>query len=459
MTAPLLIGCGAGFSGDRVDAAIPLVREMRARGGPAVLFFETLGERTLALAQLRRRRNPEAGYEPLLEEILRPILLDCLDGGIRIVGNFGQANPPAAARLIARLAVELGRPDARIAVVEGDDVTALHGEGVFTALDLDEAMDDKAPICANAYLGAAPIAQALAEGADVVVTGRTADPALALGPALQHFGWALDDWDRLAAGTLCGHLLECGAQVTGGYFADPGFKDVPDLAHVGFPLAELAPDGTMTITKPRGTGGLVSRATVTEQLLYEVHDPTAYLTPDVVLDMSGVTIAETGPDRVAVAGARGRPRPERLKVTVSVDGNWLGEGGISYAGPNAAARARLALDVLRARAPEGVRLRGDLIGVESVFGAEDGPPANALAEAGDVRARIAVEAPDRATAERTVREVTTLLCCGPAGGGGARLSVWPRVHTWSATAPRARVDAGVAVRLRSARDWRETADG
>ncbi len=454
MTGRLLIGCGAGFSGDRVDAAIPVVREMRARGGPAVLFFETLGERTLALAQLRKAQDPEAGYEPYLEEILRPILADCLDGGIRIVGNFGQANPRAAARLIARLAGELGRPHARIGVVEGDDVTALHGEGALTPLELDEVVDDAPPICANAYLGAAPVERALGEGADVVVTGRLADPALALGPALWHFGWALDDWDRLAAGTLCGHFLECGAQVTGGYFADPGLKDVPDLAEVGFPIAELAADGTMTITKPRGTGGVVSRATVIEQLLYEVHDPASYLTPDVVLDMRGVTVAASGPDRVAVAGARGRPRPERLKVTVSVDGAWLGEGEISYAGPNAAARARLALDVLRRRVPPGLRVRGDLIGVESVFGAEDAPRSDALPEEGDVRARLAVEAPDRDTAERAVREVTALLCCGPAGGGGARTAVRPRVHTWSATAPRARVEAGVSVAVRRAHDWR-----
>ena len=211
----------------------------------------------------------------------------------------------------------------------------------------------------------------LSRGADVVVTGRVADPSLALGPLIHAFGWAADDWDRLAAGTLVGHLLECGAQVTGGYFADPGVKDVPGMDAIGYPIAEVEADGSFVITKPAGTGGLVDRRTVTEQVLYEIHDPAAYLTPDVVLDLTEVELREVGPDRVRLRGARGRPAPETLKATVCFDGGLLGEAEISYAGPNAAARARLAIDTVKARVARrapGLAVRADAVGVVSILG-------------------------------------------------------------------------------------------
>ena len=226
-------------------------------------------------------------------------------------------------------------------------------------------------ISANLYLGAQPIAQALDQGADIVVTGRVADSALALGPLLHAFRWSADDWDRLAAGTLAGHLLECGAQVTGGYFADPGYKDVPGLAEVGYPIAEVDEAGEIVITKPAGTGGVVNRLTVIEQLLYEIHDPSAYLAPDVVLDLTNVEVAEIGKDRVRVSGAQGRPAPETLKATVCVDGGFLGEAEISYAGPNAAARAQLAAEVVRTRVRKRVphlNVRIDAIGVQQRLG-------------------------------------------------------------------------------------------
>lgn len=452
MVDPLLIGCGAGFSDDRTDVALPVVRAMRRRGLPAVLFYETLGERTLALAHLRERENAETGYAPLLDDMVRPVLRTCLEAGIAVIGNFGAANPRAAARRIAAMAVAEGFADAAVGVVEGDDVTHLLHDGALEPMGLDSVLPDSAPICANAYLGAGPIVAALARGARIVVTGRVADPSLVVAPALHHFGWRADQLDRLADATLAGHLLECGSQVTGGYFADPGVKDVPDPHAIGFPIGELAADGGLVIGKPEGTGGLVTPATVKEQLLYEIHDPAAYLTPDVTLDVTGVEVEAIGPDRVAVRGAAGAARPARLKVTVSVDGGWLGEGEISYAGPNAVARGRLALDILRRRLPADLRVRSDLIGVASVF-ASDAERFEAAPEAGDVRARIAVEASSRDVAERAMREVTALLCCGPAGGGGARTAVRRRVHTWSATAAREAVDAGVAVTVRSAGDW------
>lgn len=280
------MGCAAGFSGDRTDAAAPVVRALAASGQSACLIFETLAERTLALAQLARREQPDAGYEPLLEDLLEPVLADCLAHGIRIVSNFGAANPEGAARCIQRLAQRLGLRVPRIAVVHGDDVSGPAYRGALRAA-LGAEFPEDSLVSANAYIGARAIAEALQAGAEIVVAGRVSDPSLTLGPAMAHFGWAWDDWDRLARATMAGHLLECGAQVTGGYFADPGFKDVQGLARLGYPIAIIEPSGDCTITKPEGTGGLVSERTVKEQLLYEVHDPAAYLTPDVVADLSG----------------------------------------------------------------------------------------------------------------------------------------------------------------------------
>ena len=361
------IGCGAGFSGDRIDGPTAVVAALA--GTQAALMFETLAERTLALRHLDRRHDPGTGYEPLLADLVLPVLPDCLAAGIPIVGNFGAANPSAAAARLCQHA------PARVATVHGDDVTGIDIAGL-DVVEQDGALERPGPlIAANVYLGAKPIADALRAGAQVVVTGRVADPALALGPLVAHFGWAWDDWDRLAAGTLAGHLLECGTQVTGGYFADPGLKDVPRPEAIGFPIAEVEPDGTFTITKPPGTGGCVTIATVTEQLLYEIHDPAAYVTPDVVLDITRVTLTQTGPDRVHVAGARGHPRPPTLKLTASFEGDWIGEAEISYAGPNATARARLAAATIAARLDLrrlSVRRRIDLIGTMAVFDDDTG---------------------------------------------------------------------------------------
>ena len=437
----LRIGCGAGFAGDRWDAAVPVVEALAAAGGPAVLMFETLAERTLALAQLRRRQQPDAGWEPTLDRFVRPVLARCVAAGIPIVGNFGAANPVGAAAVVQGLARELGLGPLRVAVVEGDDLLATLTPDQWAEV-LPAGLRGRELVSANAYLGAQEIAAALRAGAQVVVTGRVADPALALGPLIAHFGWAEDDWDRLAAGTMVGHLLECGAQVTGGYFADPGVKDVPDLARVGFPIAEVAADGRCVITKPAGTGGCVTRRTVIEQLLYEIHDPAAYLTPDVVADLTLAEVHEEAADRVALSGVRGHARPPTLKATLCHEGGWLAEGEISYDGAGAAARARLGGDVVAER----VRLLGlpvqalrrDLIGVASVFADDAGRwVAPAAQEAEDVRLRVAGATPDRASAEALAREVMALYTCGPAGGGGVRTSVTPRLASDSCYVPRA----------------------
>jgi hypothetical protein len=439
---PLAIGCAAGFSGDRPDAAGPVVETLVARRQPAVLMFETLAERTLALAQLARRPNPDGGYEPLLDDMLRPVLGRCLEHGIRIVSNFGAANPPGAARRILAIARELGIRPPRIAVVHGDDLSGTAHRALLRG-ELGERIDAIDIVSANAYLGAEPIAAALSAGAEIVVCGRVADPSLALGPLVAHYGWSLDDWDRLGRGTMAGHLLECGAQVTGGYFADPGVKDVPDLANVGFPIAEIEASGRCVVGKAERTGGVVNERTVKEQLLYEVHDPEAYVTPDVVADISEAQVREVGSDRVALEGVRGHRRPERLKVTVCHDGGWIAEGEISYAGPGAVARARLAGDVLRRRL-EGLAIRVDLIGSVSVFADDAGrllaeTPARQVR---DVRLRIAARSADRGEAERLTREVTALYCCGPAGGGGVRTALRPRLETLSCYVPRDAVPAG-----------------
>jgi hypothetical protein len=442
---PLHVGCAAGFSGDRTDAAGPVVDTLVRRGAPAVLIFETLAERTLALAQMARQADPNAGYEPLLDELVAPVLRRCLEHGVRIVSNFGAANPRGAALRIRELARELGCRPPRIAVIGGDDFSQPERRELLLSR-LGAAGRELQIASANAYLGAEAIADALREGAEIVVTGRVADPSLTVGPALAHFGWALDDWDRLARATMAGHLLECGAQVCGGYYADPGYKDVPALARVGYPIAEIDADGGCTLTKADGTGGCLDEHTVKEQLLYEVHDPRAYLTPDVTADIGDADVRSLGPDRVRLDGVRGRERPATLKVNVFHHHGWLAEGEISYAGRGAEARARLAAEVLRERLNDCGPLRVDLIGVTSVF-ADDGGhllAAQAAGDARDVRLRVAMNHAERAMAERLPREVTALYTCGPAGGGGVRTNVRARLGTVSCSIPRelapARID-------------------
>lgn len=459
------VGNCAGFSGDRVDAPGPVVDTLIALGGPCAVFFETLGERTVALAQLEKRRDPQRGYEPMLERLLEPILVRCARHGIPIIGNFGAANPPGAARVIARLAERLGLPELRIGVVHGDDVRErldLASHAIYEA-DAGLDMGGGEVVSANAYLSARPIVDALKAGAQVVVTGRTGDPSLALAPLIHHFGWDYEDWDRLAVGSTAGHLLECGAQVTGGYYYDPGYKDVPDPANIGFPIAEVYADGRLIITKAANTGGLVNAQVVKEQLLYEIHDPAHYITPDVTLDFSAVTVTEIGPDRVEVAGMRGAPAPSTVKATVCFDGGWLGEGEISYAGPNCLARARIAADVLLERLrirKLDVQARADLIGVASVHDGDGGAlwRARAQAQPEDVRVRLAVSARTQDDADQAAREALALYCCGPAGGGGVRWKTTPRIRTQSylmrpedlapgcTVASAARINAGEALR-------------
>ena len=443
--AVLRVGCAAGFSGDRTDAARPVVDALIASGGASFLIFETLAERTLALAQSARLANSEGGYEPLLDELLGPVLADCLAHGIRIVSNFGAANPHGAARRIAQLADELGLAAPRIAVVSGDDVSGADHRSALVngSQGALGGPGGRELVSANAYLGAQAICDALLAGAQIVVCGRVADPSLTVGPAMAHFGWAPDDWDRLARATMAGHLLECGAQVTGGYYADPGIKDVAGLARLGYPIAEIDANGECVITKPAGSGGRIDEHIVKEQLLYEVHDPAAYVTPDVVADLSHAHVEQVGTDRVRLRGVVGHPRTATLKVNVCWAAGWLAEAEISYAGARAEGRARLAAQIIRERL-EGIGLlRIDLIGVSSVFADDAGHWLNAVPDSGaaDVRLRIALKHPDRVQAERLGREMVALYTCGPAGGGGVRTSIRATLGTLSLLMPRSLIEA------------------
>jgi hypothetical protein len=416
----LRIGSGAGYSGDRIEPAV----ELAEQGDLDYLVFECLAERTIALAQQARISDPQGGYDPLLSERMRRVLpfVGRPDGRrrLRVITNMGAANPVSAAIETRRIARELGL-NLKVVAVVGDDVLAsLQPEQLLDNGQTLGSLGERL-ISANAYLGVDGILEALRAEADVVITGRVADPSLFLAPQMFEFGWAADDWQRLGRGTLVGHLLECAGQVSGGYFADPGFKDVDDLARLGFPLAEVNADGAALITKVAGSGGRVSRATCTEQLIYEVHDPAAYLTPDVTADFSQVAFVEAGVDRVRAQGAGGRARPEQLKVSVGYLDGWIGEGQMSYGGPGAVARAQLARDiVLKRLALMGVEMQ-DVLGV--LFGMDSVHGPRSHVEPWEVRLRVAARCEARSEAVRVGNEVETLYTNGPSGGGGASKSV------------------------------------
>ena len=429
------IGAGAGYSGDRIEPAV----ELAEKGDLDYLIFECLAERTIAIGQQARRADPQKGYDPLLADRMHAVLKLCADKGIKIITNMGAANPLAGAARIREIALQLGLSHLKIASICGDDVLEILQQGDYRVEDNGlpvKSLGDKL-ISANAYLGAQPIVDALKAGADVVITGRIADPALALGPLIHEFGWAMDDWQRLGQGTVVGHLLECAGQITGGYFADPGVKDVKDLARLGFPIGEVSEDGSVVITKVAGSGGQVTAATCKEQLLYEIHNPAAYFTPDVIADFSQVTITEVGPDRVAISGGNGRARPATLKTTLGYIDSYVGEGQISYAGPGAQARGQLALDIVRERlALTGVQtdeVRYDLIGVNAIHGAQLSAAAH---EPYEVRARVAGRTASLREAVRIGNEVETLYTCGPAGGGGATKSAREVIAVLSMLLPR-----------------------
>jgi len=420
--------------------------ELAERGGLDYLVFECLAERTIALAQQAKRRDPESGFDPFLEARMRAVLPLAARHRFRIISNMGAANALGAARRTAAIAADLG-VHLKVAAVCGDDVLdeVLAGDYRFeeTQMPVRELADRI--ISANAYLGVEAICAALRTGADVVLTGRAADPALFMAPLVHEFDWALDDWQRLGQGTVVGHLLECAGQITGGYFADPGYKEVPDLARLGFPIGVVDADGGLVVTKVPGSGGRVTAATCKEQLLYEIHDPRRYYQPDVVADFSEVRIEEAGADRVRVTGGRGAPRTGTLKVSVGYADGYVGEGQISYGGPGAVERARLAIDIVRERLElTGVRMseaRFDLIGLDSLHGSR---PSRQAADPYEVRVRVTGRTDSLAEAARIGNEVETLYTNGPAGGGGVSRHARDIVAVQSVLVPRDLVRTSVS---------------
>jgi len=411
------IGAGSGMSDDRIPPAVELIE----RGSLDYVCCECLAERTIAREALDRARNPGRGYTPTLLERMAALLPPSLARNVRIVSNMGAANPRGAARAVLDAAPAWGCRDVSCAVVLGDDVTELVRD--YPGLPI---LEDGAPLesilprmaSANAYLAADVVARALDTGAPVVITGRVADPSLFLGPMLHAFGWAEDDWDRLAAGTLAGHMLECTGQLTGGCFADPGMKDVEDLAGLGYPFVDVSEDGAITLGKTPDSGGRLDIATCTEQVLYEIHDPTSYITPDCVLDITDVEFHQEAHDRVRATGARARPRTPTYKVVVGYFDGYIGSGEIGYAGINALARAKLATEVikerLRRRGLAYSEMRCDLIGVNSLHG-EDG---RAKPEPYEVRVRIAARSDNKKAAEAVGAEVRAMHMQGPGAAGG-----------------------------------------
>ena len=439
------IANGQGFWGDWLEAPVRLVT-----GGPLdYLTLDYLAEVTMSILQKQRKADPKLGYARDFPPLVARIAGAVRERHIRIIANAGGVNPIDCAREVARVA-----PGLRIAVVLGDDlmdrIDSLMASG-YTLKNLDTG----APILgirdriqsANAYLGAFPIAEALATGADVVITGRCADAALALGPMIAEFGWKPDDWNLLAAGIAAGHVIECGAQATGGN-CQLDWQTTPDFAHIGFPLIESHADGRMTITKHEGTGGRVTEATVKEQLVYEIGDPSAYITPDVIADFTTIRLASEGENRVAITGVEGLPRPEMLKASVSYHYGWKCIGSLVYSAPDARAKAETADRMVRVRLADlGLsfeKLHTEWFGINACH-AHLAPQ---LDEPAEVQLRIGARDRDRAKLERFSREMIPLVLNGPptaTGYGEGRPPVREVIAYWPTLIPRSAVGAGIEV--------------
>ena len=446
MSRTIRIGSGAAWWGDRVEPAA-LNAE---KGALDYLCFETMAEATVSAAQVRARRDPSfPGYDTYLDDRMRAVLPACIRHGTKIVSNQGWINPDAAARRIVELLRGMGHHGVKVASVNGSLITD-------RVLELtDRILENGAPtstlgatlVSAEAYLGAEPIVAALKAGAQIVVTGRVADPSVFMAPMMHEFGWDPLDHVRVGQGSGIGHLLECGAQVTGGYFSDPGFKDVPDPWNLAFPIAEVTQDGSAVITKVAGTGGAVTLQTVKEQMLYEVHDPANYITPDVVVDFTTARLEQVGPDRVLVRGIGGKPRTPTLKVSIGCIEGFIGEDMFFYAGPGALRRAELARRVLAERfrivglQAEDVRI--DFLGLNAIHGAAT--PASAP-EPYEIAVRVAARTRTREEAVKIGREIDGMAVSGIAHTG-KRVPHQDRtrevIGVWSSLVPRERVPASV----------------
>ncbi|MFR8953419.1 MAG: acyclic terpene utilization AtuA family protein [Flavonifractor plautii] len=420
MTKTIRIGSGAGYAGDRLEPSLELIE----KGNLDYISYECLAERTIAIGQQAKLKDPSKGYNGLLEHRMERALPLCWKHKVKLITNMGSANPQAAAQKCVEIAHRHGLTGMKIACVTGDDLLPVIDKYMDTEVWETHDPLSKLPgeiVSANAYMGVEGILKALEQGADVVITGRVADPAIFMAPMIHEFGWSLEDWDKLGKGTIMGHLLECGGQVTGGYFAEPGKKDVPGVGHLGFPIIEVSEDGSFFVTKVPESGGMVTVETCSEQICYEIHDPENYLTPDVVADCKQITFTEVEKDKVAVTGITGKPKTETFKCSIGYKDCFIGDGEISYGGPGCVARGRLALDIIKERlelvAP-GVfdELKFDLIGCNSLYW---NPDFKYNEEPSEVRVRVSGRAKARADAELIGNEVEALYTNGPAGGCGA----------------------------------------
>lgn len=447
MKTSIRIGAGAAWWGDRVEPA-----KLNAdRGELDYLCFETMAEATVSAAQVRARRDPSfEGYDTYLDDRMQAVLPGCMRNGTRIISNQGWINPDAAARRIVHWLQKLGHKGVKVASVNGSLITdrVLSLTDRIMEIGQPTATLAKDLISAEVYLGAEPIAQALANGARIVVTGRVADPSIFMAPMMHEFGWDPLDAAKLGQGMGIGHLMECGAQVTGGYFSDPGFKDVPEPWNFGFPIADVEPDGTAVLSKVAGTGGAITLQTVKEQMLYEVHDPANYLTPDVVVDFTTARLEQVGPDRVRVSGIGGKPRPATLKVSIGCTEGFIGEDMFFYAGPGALRRAELARKILTERfrivGLEAEDIRIDFLGLNAIHGAAT--PANAP-EPYEIAVRVAARTRTREQAMKVGREVDGMAVSGIAHTG-KRVPHADRtrevIGVWSSLVPREAVPASVS---------------
>lgn len=412
MREKIRIGCGAGFSGDRLEPALILTE----KGNLDYLVLECLAERTIALAQKRKQQDPNAGYDVLLERRMEGLLPLLLKHKTRLITNMGAANPIAGAKKILEIANKLGL-NVKVAVVLGDDVfEQLNGEEL--SLEGNKPLNSYGKlVSANAYLGVDAILPALATNAQIILTGRVADPSLFLAPMIHELGWNKENADLMGKGTVLGHLMECAGQITGGYFADPVTKLVPNMDILGHPIVEVSRDGSGIISKVDRTGGLINTQTAREQLLYEVLDPGNYFTPDVIADFTSVSFGEVGPNHLKVTGGSGKPKPETLKVSVGYQAGWIGEGEISYAGAHAVERAKLAGEIIQKRIGDRFdEFRVDYIGLSSLHGERLSQGTTPY----EIRLRISGKSKNQALAQLVGEEVEALYTNGPAGGGGAK---------------------------------------
>ncbi|MGN6392170.1 MAG: acyclic terpene utilization AtuA family protein [Gemmatimonadales bacterium] len=448
------IAAGQGFWGDWLEAPVRQVR-----GGPIdYLMMDYLAEVTMSIMQKQKSRDPKAGYARDFVPLMERILPDLVAKGVRVTSNAGGVNPRGCAEAVLGVARRLELPRrVKVGLVSGDDILGRLDDLIARGHALAD-MESGRPLSdirdkvlsANAYLGMAPIVEALRGGADIVVTGRVTDTGLTLGPIFHEFGWSPEDWDKVAAGTVAGHIIECGAQASGGNLLK-GWRGVRGLADPGFPIVEASPDGTFVVTKHKGTGGVVSVASVTEQLVYEMGDPHAYITPDGVADFTTIQLRPAGRDRVRVSGIRGAPRTAMLKVSVAYFWGYKAVGTLVYAWPEAYDKASAADRVLRQRLAdlglEYDQILTEFVGADATHGRLSGPPSPDLPE---VQLRVGVRARERAPVERFTREIAPLVLTGPpsvTGFAGGRPGVEEVVAYWPALIDRREIEPHVRVEI------------